>query len=405
MQFAQPIFLWALAGLSIPIAIHLLSRKEGKVIRLGSLRHLQETSTQKFKGIKLNEILLLALRSLLIILFVLLISGIYWHSENDKRWLVVENGLEKNPIAKKLIDSLTKQGFEQHQLQKGFPTGKLLENAKSDHWEMVSSLAQFELQQAIVLSYSRSEDFTGIRKAIAKNIQWITFPPDSSNFIAEVIQQMPEQTFIRRGYSSPEQTVFETEISTKPIADSIKIEKLPVSSILIVSDLSFENDKQIVKSALAAISKKLPIELTVRELPSEKVSNKSSDWLIWLSETAVPKIDSVKVISYSIKSSNQLLELVAENRWTINKRLSIDVALQENLTLQLAAILIPEKEKWNAVAHFDRRILPDRILFSGTQSNDTKASATLTPPINKYMVLLFLFVLLVERAVAYHRNQ
>ena len=64
MQSAQPIMLWALAGLSIPIAIHLLSRKEGKVIYLGSLRHLRETSTQQFRGIKLNEILLLVLRSL-----------------------------------------------------------------------------------------------------------------------------------------------------------------------------------------------------------------------------------------------------------------------------------------------------------------------------------------------------
>jgi len=74
MQFKQPILLWALAGLIVPLAIHLLSRKEGQVIRLGSLRHLRETSTQQFRGIKLNEILLLALRSLLVILFVLLIN-------------------------------------------------------------------------------------------------------------------------------------------------------------------------------------------------------------------------------------------------------------------------------------------------------------------------------------------
>ena len=66
MQFAQPIFLWALAGLSVPIAIHLLSKKEGKVIRLGSLRHVREKSTQQFKSIRLNEWLLLALRCLIV---------------------------------------------------------------------------------------------------------------------------------------------------------------------------------------------------------------------------------------------------------------------------------------------------------------------------------------------------
>ncbi|MBP9924506.1 MAG: BatA domain-containing protein, partial [Cyclobacteriaceae bacterium] len=74
IQFAQPIFLWALTALAIPIGIHLLSRKEGKVVKMGSLRHLRETSTQQFKGIKLNELLLLALRCLLIILFVGLLA-------------------------------------------------------------------------------------------------------------------------------------------------------------------------------------------------------------------------------------------------------------------------------------------------------------------------------------------
>jgi hypothetical protein len=76
IQFAQPIFLWALTALAVPIGIHLLSRKEGKVVKMGSLRHLRETSTKQFKGIKLNELLLLALRCLLIILFVSLLAGL-----------------------------------------------------------------------------------------------------------------------------------------------------------------------------------------------------------------------------------------------------------------------------------------------------------------------------------------
>lgn len=405
MQFAQPIFLWALAGLSIPMAIHLLSRKEGKVIRLGSLRHLRETSTQQFKGIKLNEIVLLALRSLLIILFVLLISGIYWHHDSAKRWLVVESGLEKNPMAKKLIDSLTKNGFEQHQLQNGFPTEKLPDNTRSNHWEMISSLEQLELQQAIVLSYSRVEDFIGTRKSVSSSIQWISFPMDPSEFIAEVIQQTPQRTLIRRGHSSSEQTRFETEISNKLIDDSIKTEKMHSVSISIVSDVGFDIDKQIIKAALEAISKKLPVELIVRELPSEKAIGNSSDWLIWLSETGIPKVDSTKIIFYSIKPSNRLLEHIAANHWTINKRLNNVVALQENLTIQLAKLLIDEQEKWNRVSRYDRRILSDSILFSGTQSNTTKVSATLTPPINKYIMLLFLIILMIERAIAYQRNQ
>ncbi|MEJ0032271.1 MAG: BatA domain-containing protein [Bacteroidota bacterium] len=75
MTFVNPSYLWALASLAIPIAIHLLSRKEGKVIRVGSLRHVEESNTSQFKSIRLNEILLLLLRCLMISLVVLFMSG------------------------------------------------------------------------------------------------------------------------------------------------------------------------------------------------------------------------------------------------------------------------------------------------------------------------------------------
>ncbi|NOS55344.1 MAG: hypothetical protein HOP37_03700 [Cyclobacteriaceae bacterium] len=405
MQFTQPIFLWALAGLSIPITIHLLSRKEGKVIQLGSLRHLQETSTQQFKGIKLNEVVLLALRSLLIILFVSLISGLHWQTENSNRWLVVENGLEKNPSAKVVIDSLTAQGFEQRQLQKGFPIEKQRGEKVINYWDLISSLEQSELKQAIVLSFSRVQDFTGLRKSISPTIQWITFTADESNFIAEVIQQTPERTLIRKGHSSAEHTSFETALSFNPITDSIKIKRMPLVTILIISDPEFENDKQIMKAALEAIAKKVPIEISIREGQSENVSISSFDWLIWLSETDIPKLDSGKLLSYSSKLSNQLVEQVSANRWTISKRLTVDVALQENLTIQLAGLLTNEQEKWNSIAHQDRRILPDSILFSGTEMNTTNGELKSVHAINKYILLLLLITLVIERIVSYQRNQ
>ena len=40
---------------AVPVAIHLLSRKEGKVIKVGSLRHLRETTTRQFRSLKPNE--------------------------------------------------------------------------------------------------------------------------------------------------------------------------------------------------------------------------------------------------------------------------------------------------------------------------------------------------------------
>src|ERR1041385_8923168 len=111
MMLANPIFLWSLLGLSIPIAIHLLSRKEGKVIRLGSVRHVRETSTQQFKGVKLNEILLLALRCAMIVVFSLLLSGMRCTNSSGEKIVFAEDGIDSISTVKTIIDSLKKDGY------------------------------------------------------------------------------------------------------------------------------------------------------------------------------------------------------------------------------------------------------------------------------------------------------
>ena len=68
MALANSFWLWGLSALSVPLIIHLLSRREGKVIRMGSLRYLQDSNTQQFKSLRLNEIILFILRCLLIII-------------------------------------------------------------------------------------------------------------------------------------------------------------------------------------------------------------------------------------------------------------------------------------------------------------------------------------------------
>jgi len=405
MQFTQPILLWALAGLMVPLAIHLLSKKEGQVIRLGSLRHLRETSTQQFRGIKLNELLLLALRSLLVILFVFLISGLYWNYADDKRWIVVEKGVEKISTAKKLIDSLEAQGFERHALQNGFPL-EYTSSAESSatNWHLIESLQQQKLEQVVVLSHSRAEDFTGARRSMNSNIQWITFPADPHEFIAEEIQQTPDRILVRKGFSNSAYTRFETVKSNASLPDSIPIKELPVISILLVSDADFETDKIIIKAALDAITKTLPIQINLQETTPETVSEVSPDWLIWLSKKSFVAEDSVKVISSRFHSSPKILEQVSENFWELTKRLNIETAREGNLTLRLATLLIDENKKWSKIAEHDRRTLPDSILFAG-KSRPSKMEAGVVPPMNKYLILLLIFILLTERLVAYHRNQ
>ena len=72
MTFLNSIFLWGALAVSVPILIHLFSRKKKVVIPWGAMQFLMEKPPRrKAKFLKLNELLLLLLRILAIILLAL----------------------------------------------------------------------------------------------------------------------------------------------------------------------------------------------------------------------------------------------------------------------------------------------------------------------------------------------
>jgi len=402
MQFAQPIFLWALAGLSVPIAIHLLSKKEGKVIRLGSLRHVRETSTQQFKSIRLNEWLLLALRCLIVVLWAMLLSGLQFDQTKNQKWLVVDPSVKNHPMAKKWMDSLQVQGFELYWLADGFPKEEPSVTSKN-YWESIASLRQRELQRVIVLSASGVEQFVGIRESLPASIQWITLPALEQRFVAEVLQKSNNDYSIRLGTSSSDATEFET-IRTSSKIDSVETKSMFQQTVLIVADEAFEKDARMLKASLQAIQEKLPIQLTIQQQNSGNYKSHSSDWIFWLSNKKFPSSDSVSVMFYNPDSESAILKSVVPKQWAMTKRLSISIMEETNFTLQLASILIPETEKWKSIRHQDKRALPDSFLQS-TTSSGVVSDAIIENHFNYYLFILLLLVFMLERWVAYRKNK
>ncbi|NOS91783.1 MAG: hypothetical protein HOP30_07660 [Cyclobacteriaceae bacterium] len=402
MQFAQPIFLWALAGLSIPIAIHLLSKKEGKVIRLGSLRHVRETSTQQFKSIRLNEWLLLALRCLILVLWVLLLSGLQFDQTKNQQWLVVDKSVKNHPLAKKWMDSLQVQGFELHWLADGFPTEEPALGS-ANYWESISLLRQRELEKIIVLSSSGVEQFAGMRESLPVSIQWITLPTSESRFVAETIRKSNTNYLIRLGTSSADATEFETIRASRGI-DSVEAKNILQQKVLIVADEAFEKDARLLKASLEVIQEKLPIQLTIQQQNTVNYKSTSSNWLFWLSDQKAPASDSASVVFYNPKSGSAILKPVSSNQWALTKRLSISTMEEANFTLQLASILIPEKDKWKSTRLHDRRSMPDSFLQSSVLSAST-ANRIIENHFNYYLFILLLVVFMIERWIAYRKNQ
>ena len=131
LQLLQPIWLWASAGIIVPILIHLWHIKRGKTLKVGSIIFLQESSKQQSTSFKISEWLLLLLRCLLTILLAVLLATPQWNqslqSKNEKGWLVVEkeNFLETYHQFKPSIDSLLQSNYELHYFEEGFKKSDL----------------------------------------------------------------------------------------------------------------------------------------------------------------------------------------------------------------------------------------------------------------------------------------
>jgi hypothetical protein len=74
MQFLQPALLWGTLAIAIPIALHFWHQKKGTVMAWAAMRFLFEKNQQSQRGLRLDQILLLVLRCLLLLVLAFLLS-------------------------------------------------------------------------------------------------------------------------------------------------------------------------------------------------------------------------------------------------------------------------------------------------------------------------------------------
>jgi hypothetical protein len=402
MNLANPILLWSLLGLSVPIAIHLLSRKEGRIVKLGSIRHVQETSMQQFKGIKLNELLLLALRCALVFVFCLLLSGIRCAGISTDKWVVVEAGLENDPSVKSMLDSLKKDGYAEHQLQDGFPSIGHDSASHLNYWTLVEQLKLKDLTSAVVLSTNKFENFRSKRILLPPNIKWLAVPVGKIDFSVAFFKLNADSVYVRTGHSSADQTFFTTE-KMKSVPQSASIFSRDSVRILIARDDKYGYDRKILMASLKTIQQNFPIVMEVRESNATTALPENCDWIFWLSDSSPSERHSSSMVILRPNSSTKLIDRVDQHNWLLTKSLNEEVALDQNLAVALAHLIIPSEKQQQIAQVNDKRTMPDSMAWSsGFQSTSADA---ITSNANRPLIICLIVLLLIERIIAYQRNQ
>ena len=113
MEFLHPYLLWGALAVAIPVIIHLWHQKKGQLIEWAATQWLSEKNQQQYRGLRFDNLLLLALRCLMLLLLTLLLAQplLNWVTGKTalkKVHLVQPNSLITNNFRFELEEALKK---------------------------------------------------------------------------------------------------------------------------------------------------------------------------------------------------------------------------------------------------------------------------------------------------------
>lgn len=172
LQLLEPIWLVAMAGILVPVIVHLWNDRRGKVLRIGSVALLDGASKRMAWRRRITQLWLLLLRCLLLLAVALLLAGPYWQRRpHGKGWVLVAPdgaGFER-PGGR--IDSLVAAGYERHILKD-----------TSNYWAGFV-LADLEAPAGLpfyVFTPGLVNRFGGMRPVTSRDIHWEVYAPADS---------------------------------------------------------------------------------------------------------------------------------------------------------------------------------------------------------------------------------
>jgi hypothetical protein len=408
MNFAQPVFLWTLAALGIPLAIHLLSRKEGRVVKVGSIRHIEASTTSRFKSLRLNELLLLLLRCMMVIWLALFLSGATCTSTTPGRkdgWLLTEPGMDRNQNIRPFIDSLTSDGFEWRTLTTGFPQYDASDSATTaEYWDLASELEIID-RDIVVISYNLMNRFTQKRMALPPNIRWIAVDLPSRNFIAMATSQNGDSLAVRVGHSdgdgtsySTSKTASSTQWYTSEDGDTAHIRKRDTISVTVIHDEVYAQDARVLKAALRATQGTYGVSIV-------ETSSAKADWTFWMSEEEPSRPINSKTILLRPAPFSGWIARVDKMEWHLTKRITQDEALKAHLAIELAETLLAAFPMSAKTTAHDARALSESMTWSPVKkAGSMKGGLPQATDISIWLIILFGLTWAAERAVALTRN-
>lgn len=290
MSLFYPIALFALAGLAIPLIIHLWNVKQGKMLKIGSIALLGDGVPLNSRSYRIADWLLLLLRLLLITLLVFLLAGPYLNRKagksNEKGWILMEknNFSASYKTHQKEIDTLLKAGYQLHQFDIGFPIINLKDTLIKDSAANLNSVDYYSMFRQLnetlpagfpVYLYAsrRLNNLSGNLPYVDFDLKWKAL--HTADTLSHWTSVISGKTY--EATSGPSLTTYRSLDEGKAA---------PLISVLIFKGTNGE-DAKYINAALAAIADFTKRKIEVKQWNDQDHSGLKFDLGFWLSEEAV----------------------------------------------------------------------------------------------------------------------
>jgi len=332
MIFLHPIWFFALAAISIPVAIHLWNIRKGKTLKVGSIALITAASQKKTVSRRLSDILLLLLRCLLLVLIASVLAIPLWNRYNSpkiKGWVLIpkESVKEAYQKFKPKVDSLISEGFEFRYFNKDFAKADISKvladtmhypNSDFSYWTLIQQLSGQIVPSLPVYIFTSNcaTHFTGEKPQVSLNLHWQTYTSADSvskwiekawltnNGDIKVVEGNSNLSGISyKNYSihsGDQSTDFAVHTENGKISVRLKNsnEILPVDTstwrFSIYADKS-SPDAGYLKAALQSIIQFTKHKAVVRQYADASQIPSERSWLFWL---------STKPINHQLQSDN-----------------------------------------------------------------------------------------------------
>ena len=322
----QPIWMFAVAGIAIPIALHLWNVRQGKVLKVGSVALLTEQPVKNSSSIKLNELLLLLLRCLLITLAAVLLAKPQWTpAKNTAKngWVLIPKAEFSKTYShfKPLVDSLLGAGYSLHYFDASFEEKKVDEALKEeasaqdagkavDYWKTIAQLNRVvdTTLPLYIFTNNQLSNFSGSRPGVSLKLVWQTFTVDDSlqQHLAGAYKTYDGGIRVVTANSTPTgtsiayNTVAEAGLAAAgysvqangklnqkgKIGSAVLLDTAPLN--ITVYTGSYPTDAGYIKAAIDAIREFSKKNINLRLAEKEADIAKGQEWVFWLSDKPMP---------------------------------------------------------------------------------------------------------------------